>query len=82
MGSRRRFKARHLRIYSSAGILLPVFSLPSRYGIGCFSQSAYDFVDWLREADLTPELKDMIRRFAARYGRTSAASRGESSRSV
>lgn len=37
----------------AAGILLPVFSLPSRYGIGCFSQSAYDFVDWLREAGQT-----------------------------
>ena len=33
-----------------AGILLPITSLPSRYGIGCFSQSAYDFVDWLKEA--------------------------------
>lgn len=37
----------------TAGILLPVFSLPSRYGIGCFSKSAYDFVDWLREAGQT-----------------------------
>ena len=34
----------------SAGILLPVSSLPSPYGIGCFSQEAYDFVDWLKEA--------------------------------
>lgn len=34
----------------AAGILLSVTSLPSRYGIGCFSQSAYDFVDWLKEA--------------------------------
>ena len=34
----------------SAGILLPVASLPSKYGIGCFSKSAYEFVDWLREA--------------------------------
>ncbi len=34
----------------SAGILLPVSSLPSKYGIGCFSQSAYDFVDWLARA--------------------------------
>ncbi len=33
-----------------SGILLPVSSLPSRYGIGCFSKSAYDFVDWLRDA--------------------------------
>ena len=29
------------------GILLPVSALPSRYGIGCFSKSAYDFVDKL-----------------------------------
>lgn len=34
----------------SAGILLSITSLPSKYGIGCFSKSAYDFVDWLKEA--------------------------------
>ncbi len=34
----------------TAGILLPITSLPSRYGIGSFSQSAYDFIDWLKEA--------------------------------
>ena len=34
----------------AAGILLPITSLPSRYGIGCFSQSAYDFIDWLKDA--------------------------------
>ncbi|MBP3655462.1 MAG: 4-alpha-glucanotransferase [Clostridia bacterium] len=34
----------------AAGVLLPVTSLPSRYGIGCFSRSAYDFVDWLKGA--------------------------------
>lgn len=34
----------------TAGILLPVTSLPSKYGIGCFSKSAYDFVDWLKAA--------------------------------
>ena len=34
----------------AAGILLPVTSLPSRYGIGGFSQSAYDFIDWLEGA--------------------------------
>ena len=34
----------------AAGILLSVTSLPSRYGIGCFSKSAYEFVDWLKEA--------------------------------
>ncbi len=31
-----------------AGILMPITSLPSKYGIGCFSQSAYDFIDWLK----------------------------------
>lgn len=37
----------------AAGILLPIFSLPSKYGIGCFSREAYDFVDWLRKAGQT-----------------------------
>jgi len=32
------------------GVLLPVSSLPSKYGIGCFSKSAYDFVDALKVA--------------------------------
>ena len=32
------------------GVLLPISSLPSKYGIGCFSKSAYDFVDQLRAA--------------------------------
>ena len=34
----------------ASGILLPVSSLPSRYGIGCFSESAYEFVDQLKAA--------------------------------
>ena len=34
----------------ASGILLPVFSLPSKYGIGCFSKEAYKFVDRLKEA--------------------------------
>ena len=33
-----------------SGVLLSVTSLPSKYGIGCFDQAAYDFVDWLAEA--------------------------------
>ena len=32
------------------GVLLSVSSLPSKYGIGCFSKSAYDFVDQLKKA--------------------------------
>lgn len=31
----------------SSGILLPIFSLPSKYGIGCISKEAYDFIDFL-----------------------------------
>lgn len=37
----------------TTGILLPITSLPSKYGIGCFSKSAYDFIDWLVEAGQT-----------------------------
>ena len=33
-----------------SGILLPIFALPSKYGIGCFSKEAYDFVDQLKAA--------------------------------
>ena len=36
-----------------SGILLPVSSLPSRYGIGCFSREAYEFVDYLARAGQT-----------------------------
>ena len=32
------------------GMLLPVSSLPSRYGIGAFSGEAYDFIDTLQRA--------------------------------
>ena len=32
-----------------SGVLLPVASLPSRYGIGCFSKEAYQFVDQLEK---------------------------------
>ena len=34
----------------TCGILLPVTSLPSPYGIGCFGKEAYRFVDQLKEA--------------------------------
>ena len=32
------------------GVLLPVASLPSKYGIGCFSREAYQFIDFLAAA--------------------------------
>ena len=34
----------------ASGILLPISSIPSNYGIGCFSKEAYEFVDQLVEA--------------------------------
>ena len=37
----------------SAGILLAVSSLPSEYGIGCFDENAYRFVDWLKASGQT-----------------------------
>ena len=37
----------------SAGVLLAVSSLPSKYGIGCFDEKAYQFVDWLALAGQT-----------------------------
>ena len=33
-----------------SGILLPISSLPAKYGIGTFSKQAYEFVDFLVEA--------------------------------
>ncbi|MDO4324400.1 MAG: 4-alpha-glucanotransferase, partial [Lachnospiraceae bacterium] len=39
-----------MRKKRASGILLPVSSLPSKYGIGCFSESAYTFIDQLKAA--------------------------------
>ena len=36
-----------------SGVLMPVSSLPSPYGIGAFSKEAYKFVDFLAEAGQT-----------------------------
>lgn len=33
-----------------SGILFPIFSLPSKFGIGSFSREAYDFVDFLEKS--------------------------------
>lgn len=37
----------------TCGILMPIFSLPSPYGIGTMGQDAYDFVDFLEKAGQT-----------------------------
>ncbi len=34
----------------SSGVLLPIFSLPSEHGIGCFDRYAYEFVDLLAKS--------------------------------
>lgn len=34
----------------ASGVLMPISSLPSRFGIGCFSKEAYEFVDFLISA--------------------------------
>ena len=36
---------KHIR---RAGVLLPVSSLPGKYGIGTFGKAAYDWVDYLK----------------------------------
>lgn len=37
----------------TSGILMPLFSLPSPYGIGTMGKAAYDFVDFLKKAEQT-----------------------------
>lgn len=34
----------------ASGVLMPILSLPSKHGIGCFSKEAYEFVDCLVSA--------------------------------
>ena len=40
-------------INRSSGILMPVFSLPSKYGIGSLGKEAFSFVDFLKSAGQT-----------------------------
>ncbi len=37
----------------TSGVLMPIFSLPSNYGIGTLGKAAYDFIDFLRKAGQT-----------------------------
>ena len=37
----------------ASGVLLPISSIPSTYGIGTFSREAYEFVDFLKKAGQT-----------------------------
>ena len=40
----------HMR---ASGVLMPIFSLPGKYGIGCFGKEAYNFADSLKAAGQT-----------------------------
>ena len=37
----------------SSGILLPISALPGAYGIGSLGRTAYDFIDFLHQAEQT-----------------------------
>ena len=39
-----------------AGVLMPIFSLPSPYGIGTFGRAAYEFIDQLKRGQPVPVL--------------------------
>ena len=34
----------------ASGVLMPIFSLPGKYGIGTFGKEAYNFADYIKEA--------------------------------
>ncbi len=40
------------RLKRGAGVLMPVFALPSKGGIGTLGKEAYEFVDWLYKAGM------------------------------
>lgn len=41
-----------MSVERSAGILLPISSLPSNYGIGTLGEEAYNFVDFLEKCKM------------------------------
>lgn len=54
-----------VHIMRTSGILLPVASLPSKYGIGAFSKEAYKFVEGRSELLADPSVRpDRVWRFA------------------
>ena len=40
-----------MKLFRSSGILTPITSLPSAHGVGTLGQAAYDFVDFLADAN-------------------------------
>ena len=45
-----RFDYKELHTKRASGVLLPLFSLPSCYGIGSLGRAAYSFIDFLKKA--------------------------------
>ena len=39
-----------VKLGRKSGVLMPIFSLPSPFGIGTFGKEAYEFIDFLKEA--------------------------------
>lgn len=39
-----------MKLERSCGVILPVYSLPSKYGIGTFGREAYKFIDFLKKS--------------------------------
>lgn len=46
----RHFRRKERFMKRCSGVLLPIFSLPSPYGIGTLGKAAYDWIDFLHEA--------------------------------
>ncbi len=40
-----------IKMKRESGLLMPIFSLPSKYGIGDFGKEAYNFIDFLSESN-------------------------------
>jgi len=45
-------KKKQYEFTRAAGVLMPVSSLPSPFGIGTLGKGAYDFIDWLEKAGM------------------------------
>ena len=46
-------KGKRFMTQRNSGVLMHISSLPGKYGLGSFGQSAYDFVDFLVETKQT-----------------------------
>ena len=53
-------KERNKRNMKEKGILLPIFSLPSKYGIGDFGYEAYQFIDILSENNIKMWIRQVL----------------------